>query len=298
MPTVNPRTGLRESHNDFFNVPMVHQRSIGALRFGGQMTAVHTAPLHDGLTLDFYASLRRSDELVISLVGANSAHANFYPRFQRVKTLRKKAPAFICLADPTLQLDPERKILLAWYLGGPGWDPADAVIRTVQKAVGKCGARHIAFIGGSGGGFAALRLSTFFPGSMAFVNDPQTNIAKYSPRVVSDYFSTVWPGWDQDKLLEAFPERFDMVRHYRNRPIDNFVYYTQNRHDQRHYSRHYEPFRQAVGIKEKSGSSRDGSRHLVLYSGESQSHGGITAAEYDRFYADAFQRWRAHRGDA
>lgn len=108
----------------------------------------------------------------------------------------------------------------------------------------------------------------------------------------------MWPGWDQDKLLEAFPERFDMVRHYRNRPIDNFVYYTQNRHDQRHYSRHYEPFRQAVGIKEKSGSSRDGSRHLVLYSGESQSHGGITAAEYDKFYADAFQRWRAHRGDA
>lgn len=126
----------------------------------------------------------------------------------------------------------------------------------------------------------------------------RTNVAKYSPRVVRDYFSTMWPGWDQDKLLEAFPERFDMVRHYRNRPIDNFVYYTQNRHDQRHYSRHYEPFRQAVGIKEKSGSSRDGSRHLVLYSGESQSHGGITAAEYDKFYADAFQRWRAHRGDA
>lgn len=51
----NPRTGLHESTHDYYQVPLVHQRGLGRLRFDGQLRAVHTSPYRDGLTLDFYS---------------------------------------------------------------------------------------------------------------------------------------------------------------------------------------------------------------------------------------------------
>ncbi len=46
--TVNAKTGLRESHHDYYNLPIVHQKGLGRLRFDGQLRAVHTVPLPSG----------------------------------------------------------------------------------------------------------------------------------------------------------------------------------------------------------------------------------------------------------
>lgn len=169
------------------------------------------------------------------------------------------------------------------------------ILRAVRRAQGKTGAKHVAFLGGSGGGFAALRASAMVPGSMAFVQEPQTNIAAYYPSVVDRYFNTVWPNWDYTELLKAFPERFGMVRHYTDRQPDNFVYYVQSRGAPRHLEKHYMPFAEAHGASKRSGSNRLHNRVFVLYEGDKPGHGKITAREFDHYYADAMKGWRAFR---
>src|SRR5699024_10240544 len=93
--TVHPRTGLRESWDDFYNVPLVHQKGIGRLTFAGQRTAVHTVPLGGEQTLDFYAQLKPSDELIVTLPGAANRKKPRYPLFWRINTFRSKTPAFM-----------------------------------------------------------------------------------------------------------------------------------------------------------------------------------------------------------
>lgn len=292
---INPRTGLRETKHDFYGVPHVQQKGISTLKFHGQPTAVHTVPIGNGLTLDFYAKLGMSDELVVTLMGANLADKNFYPRFARVSSMRNRVPGLMAFADPTLLLDPELEMRLSWYLGGPALDPARLILTAVRKAQGKTGAKHVAFVGGSGGGFAALRMSAMVPGSLAFVQEPQTNIGNYIPHVVDTYFEKSWPGWDGRKLIEAFPDRFDMVRYYRETLPENFVYYIQSVADRSHVESHYNPFKAAFGVKEDSGVSRSGRMNFELYEGQIEGHGKIAPAEFDHHYGEAMAFWRAKR---
>lgn len=284
---INPRTGLRETLHPHFRVPHVRQRSFGALRLDGQPTAVHTAPIGHGLTLDWYSRLNKSGELIVTFHGANMVEKNIYPMFARISSLRDKAPAMMAFADPTIMVDKDRTMLLAWYLGGPDWDPLPLILKAVKKAQGKTGAEHVAFVGGSGGGFAALRASAMLPGSMAFVQDPQTILANYIPHVLEHYFATVWPGEDAGRLIEAFPERFNMVRLYEMQRPDNFVYYAQNDRDTPHIVKHYEPFEQL--------SATAGQRVFALYRGAVAGHGKINAAEFDHHYAEAMRHWRMFR---
>ncbi len=123
-----------------------------------------------------------------------------------MKSLEDVFPAHIAVADPTLRLDRSQKMLLSWYLGGPGWDPMDDILKVVNRAKGgRTGAKHVLCIGGSGGGFAALRISAHISGSMAYVQAPATDIHNCFPTAKSNYFGKVWQGWDADLLLDAFP---------------------------------------------------------------------------------------------
>lgn len=293
--TINPRTKLRETWHDYYQLPQVHQRGIGQLSFAGQVSAVHTVPLRRDLSLDFFARLGRSDELFVSFHGSIPPSRPVYPRFERVASLRKKTRAMMAFADPTILVDDTRKMSLSWYLGGPGWDPIPPILRAVRRAQGKTGAKHVAFVGGSGGGYAALRASALVPGSMAFVQDPQTKISAYYPASVTAYTDAVWPGWARGELLAAFPDRFDMVEHYRSMPLDNFVYYAQSAKDPNHVELHYTPFKEACRLQGPSGTTSDGSRVFALYDGELAGHGKITPAEYDQHFTAALRSWRTFR---
>lgn len=293
--TINPKTGLRETSHEYYRLPIVHQKGLGRLRFDGQLRAIHTVPYRDGLTLDFYSRLKRSDELIVTFHGANDLNKNIYPMFARVKSLQNLAPAMLSFADPTMLVDKKREMLLSWYLGGPGWDPLPSILAVIRKAQGKCGAKHVAFLGGSGGGFAALRASAMVRGSMAFVQDPQTDLGRYSKRITEKYFSTVWKGWSRASLLNAFPERFDMTRHYRAAQPENFVYYAQNASDHVHVSNHMAPFKAACGITDEEPMFRGRKRVVNTYDGTVSGHGKITPSEFEKFYNDALGEWRRYR---
>lgn len=292
---INPKTGLKETDHDFYGVPLVHQRGISTLKLTGQPTAVHKVPLGNGVTLDFYSTLRKSSELFVVFPGANTSKNHFYPRFERVYSMQPRVKSFMAFADPTIQFGLEQNMWLSWFLGGPGFDPMPVMFRAIQKALGRTGASHVAFIGGSGGGYAALRASAAWPGSLAFIQDPQTVIANYVPSVVDKYFDTMWSGWDSQKLMEAFPERFNMVEHYRTLQPRNFVYYAQSSSDKQHVAKHFAPFAEAHGMEPVAGTNRVGNRRLALYEGEVPGHAKITGDEYGAHLAAAIQFWRESR---
>lgn len=296
-PRTNPKSGLVEDWDDHFAVPAVRQRSINALRFNGQSTAVHRVPLENGLTLDFYARLGRSDELVLTFHGAYRKDNYRYPRFERVQSLTNVFPAHIAFADPTLRLDRSKKMLLSWYLGGPGWDPMEDILKVIQRARGRTGSKHVLCIGGSGGGFAALRLSAHIPGSLAYVQAPATDIHNCFPTAKKNYFDAVWPGWDADALLDAFPERFNMPRLYRRRPTENFIYYAQSTRDPHYISTHFEPFRSALGATPTNDEEPPGRRWLAMYEGVQEGHGAMTPPEFSAHLERALAWWRARRPD-
>jgi len=294
-PRVNPRSGLREEWDGHFQVPSVAQRSINALRFTGQTTAVHSVPLGGGLSLDFYARLGVSDELVLTFHGAYRKDNYHYPRFERVRSLENTFPAHIAFADPTLRLDKRQKMLLSWYLGGPGWDPMDDILKVVARAKGRTGDRHVLLIGGSGGGLAALRISAHIPGSLAYVQAPATDIHNCFPTAKKNYFGTVWPGWDMEQLLDAFPERFNMQTFYRRRRPENFVYYAQSTRDSHYLTTHFEPFRAALGATPTGAEEPRGRRWLALYDGEKEGHGAMTPPEFKTHLDRALTWWRERR---
>lgn len=292
---VNPKTGLKEEVHSFYQVPLVHQRSVGSLKFNGQLQAVHRVPLHDGLSLDFYARLNRSDELIVTFPGAASAEKNIYPLFARIATFRQGTGPFMAFADPTIMMDKSRNMRLSWFLGGPGFDPTHAIVRAIRRAQGKTGAKHIVLVGGSGGGFAALRVASMIPGSLAYLHEGTTNMAKSIPTSVDRYFDTIWPDWNKDQLLQAFPERFDMVRHYTSSRPENTVYMVQSEDDSRFRTTQYNPFRHAMGVKSETGSTTDGRRKFVLYKGKIRGHGKVTANEFQHHFKNALEHWRTVR---
>src|SRR5699024_1043297 len=145
--------------------------------------------------------------------------------------------------------------------------------------------------GGSGGGFAALRASAAVPSSCAFVQDATVGLENHNPTIVETYFRKASPGWDQEKLLSAFPEFFNMHLHYRRRVPRNFVFMTQSLKDKGHLGGHFEHFARAHGIPTECGVSRRGGRVLKAYSPKMPGHGKITSAEFDYFYKEWISAW-------
>lgn len=89
------------------------------------------------------------------------------------------------LSDPMLGIDPD--LTLAWHVG-PSWFDVHAVtVAVIEHIVVLTSAHRVVAWGGSGGGFAAIRVARDIPGSVAFVWNPQTNISAYAPIAVDAF---------------------------------------------------------------------------------------------------------------
>lgn len=285
----HPRTGLRETWNERFEVPVVHQKAFEALDFSGHAESIHTVPIEEVPSLDFYARLAPSDELYVSFQGAVMPGKLRYPSFWRVASMRNRAEAFMAFADPTLLLTSNEAFGLGWYTGGEGWDPLEQIANVVRQAMTYSGAKRVMFLGGSGGGFAAMRMATKFPGSIAFVQDPQTTVAAYHMLHKERLVEGCWPGRQLEDVLARHPERFDLLHVYQKSSPQNYVYYRQSTRD-RHLKKHCEPFMEAV--KGAPGMIDDRYR-FVLEEGEKKGHGAITNAEFSRHFRAAVRWWRS-----
>jgi len=271
---------------------IVH-KSLSRLRLRDGVSAVNTLQISSTKQLDFYSYLNAADTLIVSFHGAyNGKNPGSYPMFWRISSLSHKTGAFLAFTDPTRLQGGENDILVSWFLGKEGWDPQSVILNVVESAMKVCGAKRVMFVGGSGGGFAALRASAAVSGSCAFVQDATVGLEKHNPKIVETYFRKAWPGWNQEKLLNAFPELFSMTLHYRRRVPENFVYMIQSLKDKGHLDDHFERFARAHGIPTEGGVSRGKGRVLKTYTPCVPGHGKITAAEFDYYYKECMSDWK------
>lgn len=297
MPTENlGATGSIPAQLDpHYQVPLRQHSSLGALELQPNTSNVNEVEFADGAKLHFFAQLDPSDTLYVAFHGAMRIDRDTYPRFERVNSLHKRSSTFISFADPTWYLNPSMN--LSWFLGGPSWDALDPIEYVVRRALEVTGATSVVFVGGSGGGFAALRIGVRFPGSLAYVQSPQTVVTRYLPSTVDLYFQSVW-GAPKSDVVKRAPHKFDLTGLYRAHPGVNFVYYLQNLNDPAHVRDHYRPFKRVHGISEAQGTSGDAMKRFYLSDSELLRHGPPTSSEFELNFNRAIRFHRAANGGA
>lgn len=241
-----------------------------AIRTGDRFVGAAAVP--GGPSVLCYADLRASEVLRVNLHGAVRAEDS-YPRFDRISSSASSSDAFISFADPTLTLN--KDMTLGWYLGAAKWDPVPVIAEVVRRSAVAVGAKTTVLIGGSGGGFAALRLGLALKDALVYCFNPQTRVAAYYAGAVERYTTAAL-----DSSEELVGARFDMVSAYAEQKERPRVYYAQNLSDSFHVQNHYLPFKRGVGISCAQGVSADGRVRMVLYDSEREGHAPPSATEF------------------
>lgn len=235
-----------------------------------------------------YANVVRSTTLNVVFHGAVRPGKDSYPRFDRVGSLGRSGDAFLAIADPTLMISDD--ISLAWYLGNRSWDPLEDIVKLIRAVSASSGAKEVNLIGGSGGGFAAMRVGAQIDDCLIFVFNPQTIIANYNRRVVEKYMSVAYPGENVEAVFSGDPERFDMRTVYSAPRAANRLFYLQHLGDGSHVAGHYRPFKRSLGVLAVEGDDASGRVRHVLVDAERDGHGPPLPLEFERHFTDAL-RW-------
>lgn len=288
-----PRPGQAvEGHHESYEVVVSRAASAEDILAEGYH-GIGAVPITDQVDLQFYGRIISSKTLHVVFHGATKVDGDVYPRFDRVPEHLGRDDNFISFADPTLTIDPA--MTLGWYLGTAKWDPAEQIERSIRAAQAASGASEVVFIGGAGGGFAALRYARYFPNSLAFVFSPQTAAYRYEGGHLPKLLEMGYDGLSVDECERAFPRRFEVVSDYSDsRP--NYVYYLQNLNDPGHIKDHYNPFRRALCVSAACGNTADGRVRFVLADQEKQGHGSPKPYEFDEQFDLAINYWAAAKG--
>ncbi|UTM47509.1 hypothetical protein [Glutamicibacter mysorens] len=174
------------------------------------LPGIHTIQFGDGESpIDIYVNehINSSDFKAqpVFFTGAISSRGDKKgPFFSGLGLTNNKKLPLVAIADPSL--DDDVSLSLAWYTGGPN-DNFTANLLATLSALQESLNRELIFIGGSGGGFAALNVASRFKGdSTALVWNPQTDLYEYAERFVKAYlrsrfnfaFATLGsPDWKQ-----------------------------------------------------------------------------------------------------
>lgn len=273
-----------------------HKRAIDLERYGKPVVRISRGDeLHDGeyvvqhedaegFNLYAYAKIKPARTLNVAFHGA-VRKTDTYPRFDRVASLGSSEPALLSIADPTLMLGDD--LLLCWFLGSKTWDPLDAIVSLIRSAAAAAGATHIKVVGGSGGGFAAMRVGAALGDSLIFVYNPQTIVANYNKGVVDAYFEVAYPGEDSDEVIAREPALFDMREAFRQPHAGRRLYYLQHLGDVGHVGRHYRPFKRSLGVLDVDGFDSSGCHRFVLADFDREGHGPPPPPGFDAHLAAA-----------
>lgn len=182
----------------------------------------------------------------------------------------KTQSSFACIADSTIQ---DTDLLLAWYLGDQKHDPMDYIDVAVSRAVKKTGASHVIFVGGSGGGYAALRAALRTPNGHAFLESPRLFLETASSKSMRLYLKQFWRGKTVADLQSLDSERFDAYRSgIENAPAGK-VYYLQGLYDPTFLWTEYRNAKAIAGLEEATGVNPTGAVRFELFDSLDQKHG-------------------------
>lgn len=137
---------------------------------------------------EFVAEQKHSTQTVFFTGAVSNRNGKKGPFFSGLGICFNSKLPLIAIADPTLDNDME--IGLGWYLGGPN-DSYENNLHNLLVAVQEVLSRELIFVGGSGGGFAALNFARRFSGDCSvLVWNPQTDIYEYSERFVKAFLKS------------------------------------------------------------------------------------------------------------
>lgn len=142
----------------------------------------------------------------------------------------------ISLSDPSLALSDELSI--GWFAGSEGTPLQMLLPPFLELLSSNLDVDRVIFVGGSGGGFAALYYSWRHKGSAVVAFVPQTNIYAYYKGPRQAYLKTAWPA-----EFESIQNRpcLDLRAVY-SQGSDNTVVYLQSSRDLFHLEHQMTPF--------------------------------------------------------
>lgn len=288
-PSQNTNPGWPKplGEHDFYHVPVFRQRSVNAIRFNDvPRRAIHETTIEGLNRVRWYVNLKRSDTLRVVFTGYVDRDRFSIPKFDRIRTSVASDDAFLAIGDPALEINDE--IGLGWYVGTASTAIDEHIVKVIERVARQVSARNILLIGGSGGGFAALRFGALIEGASVYVFSPQTTISRYHRRHVQLMLKTCYPGLgdDPDRFADHYPLRDDAAALYEKTGATTPIYYFQNLNDPFHTENHLEPFRTRLAALEKSGVRRPGSLRVALVDSV-EGHGAPTPGEFEEHLGKA-----------
>ena len=158
-------------------------------------SGIHSVPIGEfggkPINYDFFLTARPGTALLCHFHGNAPREGSELPIFTGLGVTSSIAASMFVPSDPALVLD--ASLSLAWHFGCEGIRLQAITISIVKKLQAILDAPRVVAWGGSGGGFAALRLAKDVPNAVALVWNPQTDIAKYVPEPVARYRSIAFP---------------------------------------------------------------------------------------------------------
>ncbi|RZT94251.1 hypothetical protein EV681_2669 [Advenella incenata] len=194
------------------------------------------------------------------------------PSFSGYNLLEQVDASYVCINDPSLYLSD--KLNLAWYLGANDIHAQTVIVQVLKKIIDQLKPSRLIFVGGSGGGYAAMYYSSFFSESLALPWNPQTDIFKFIPDSVTTYLRHAWNfdgSIEEGKdYLQGIIETDLFSRYTKENPSSsNYLIYLQNASDHHHIDAHLKPFLSNLGISQPTELTRVGGdfsprRHLKI----------------------------------
>jgi len=209
-----------------------------------------------GFLYDFIYSPTEEDRLFVLLSGYADRDKLEPPVFQRWSWEKYFPGHRLYIADPSLNLDKE--IGLAWYVGTSASYILPSIaelIDNVAKSVGVA-PHNVILYASSGGAFATLKLSPLLPKSTSVVINPQTDITRFDSRHVEIFLRVCFDSMKRDEAIRAFPERLSVMSDI-EKLRNNKIVYAQNIVDTHHMKDHFQPFADALGLREENGYSQN-----------------------------------------
>jgi hypothetical protein len=239
-------------------------------------SGVHSVPIGEfagkHINYDFFLSVRPGTVLLCHFHGNAPREGNELPVFTGLGVTNSIATSKFVPSDPGLALD--ASLSLAWHFGCEGIPLQAMTISIVKKLQTILHAPRVVAWGGSGGGFAIIRVVKDVPNAIALVWNPQTSIAKfYDKEFVERYrriaFSASAVGGTFPSDGEQFPSlcTAEFVAGYQGR-----ILYMQESTDG-HVKDHLEPFltnfcgKALSNITDSSKFSGFVNHHLYLHLG-------------------------------
>ncbi|MGP5015379.1 DapH/DapD/GlmU-related protein [Glutamicibacter ardleyensis] len=204
---------------------------------------------------------RPNDTLVVTFAGAVKRSSVPLPYFEWARTLDQRTENYLCLSDPTLELDD--RLTLGWFIGPCGTNLQKQTAEFIAETARSLHVKKTILVGSSGGGFIAMAVSAHLPGSVAVAFSPTTTIDRVTPGHTRNLIHAAYPELNSfQDLMDTDPEQVSLEHLYAS-PRPNKVFLIQNSEDLSRLQGSFEPFADSIGLSASGGISPDGRLNLV-----------------------------------